>query len=166
MCNRHLAEFAGRGADTTDETNQADEEQSGRRKLCVPVAVNEVIADVDAFFSGKPPESRGLKNWNSAIAVEGYFSLLPHDAMKKGCHCLKCKALWNRDNPKGLVSDLVWGYVARIGEAMKDKHPGKRVVCLAYNKYRAPPAGVTLPDNVIPAPTALHMCSERKGRAG
>lgn len=122
-----------------------------------PELVKAVIADVDAFFSGRPAAERGLKAWNSLIANGDYFSLLPHDNIPVGCHCPECMKKKNTDGPKcGLLSDLIWGYVAEVGRAIEAKHPGKNVVCLAYNAYRGLPRHVRLPENVLPCPTALH----------
>ncbi len=123
-----------------------------------PDLVDAVAADVDAFFSGRPPESRRLERWNSAVANGDYYSLLPHDYLPEGCCCVACQARKDRTGPKsGLLSSLIWGYVAEVGRRIEGRHPGKYLVCLAYNAYRRIPRDVSLPGNVIACPTALHL---------
>ncbi len=122
-----------------------------------PELVKAVIVDVDSFFSGRPATERGLAAWNSAVANGDYFSLLPNDSITDGCQCSACKSKENTAGPKSvLLSDLIWGYVAEVGRAIEAQHPGKNLVCLAYNSYRDLPQNVRLPANVLPCPTALH----------
>jgi len=120
--------------------------------------VQAVTADVDAFFAGRPASGRGLHAWKDAVANGDAFSLLPHDNIREGCHCPACTERKNVDGPKfALLSDLIWGYVAKVGQAIELRHPGRNLVCLAYNTYRGQPRQVRLPGNVIPCPTALHL---------
>ena len=131
-----------------------------------PELVQAVAADVDAFFSGRPASDRGLTDWKDAVANGDAFSLLPHDNIREGCHCPACTAKKNVDGPEcALLSDLVWSYVAEVGRATESRHPGKDLVCLAYNTYRGLPRHVRLPANVIPCPTALHTGNEHDNLA-
>lgn len=126
-----------------------------------PEVTAEIIKDIDAFFSGRPASERGLKQWCADVASGDYYSLLPYDNMGEGCLCPNCKALWNMNTQEkggincGLLSNLIWGHMAEVGRAIKDKHPGKKLVCLAYNDYREIPQTVKLPDNILAGCTAI-----------
>ena len=41
---------------------------------------------------------------------------------------------WN-----GQISDYVWDYVNRVGQEVLKTHPDKKILCLAYGAYQAPP---------------------------
>lgn len=125
--------------------------------------LDETIKDADAFFSGKPIQSRipfisekenkYNNGWRPEASFENCFSLNPHDHFPESiCNCAACKAKSIEDNSNWGVkhSRLVWDFVTQVANAVKDKHPGKYLTCLAYSTYAEVPAGMTsLPDNVI-----------------
>ena len=119
----------------------------------------ETQRDIDAFFAGKSPASRGIRNhdsfshnrgWISPAAYGNTFSLLPHDTFAP-CVCKKCQVLVDSSQPfSGQLSDSVWDFVKRTAETAARKHPDKYFTCLAYSSYSQPPrAFKKLPDNVI-----------------
>lgn len=123
-----------------------------------PGVLRETVADIDAFFSGKPPSSRNIPThprdadnggWSPAACYGDNVSLLPHDA-HKACHCENCSKLLRPDlGRQGMSSDLVWNHVKEVAEAVGRKWPGKTVNCLAYADHTMPPTAFErLPDNI------------------
>ncbi|MFA6816230.1 MAG: DUF4838 domain-containing protein [Lentisphaeria bacterium] len=119
----------------------------------------ETMKDVDAFFSGKRPNIRGIgghgsfKNNNGWMAEAAYgntFSLLPHDTYAP-CTCKECQKQIDESKPiAGQLSNLVWGFVKKVADANAKKFPGDYFTNLAYSAYSLPPDNIKkLPDNVL-----------------
>lgn len=135
---------------------------SSRAYLCYSASGlrTEIKKDVDAYFSGKSPQTRGLTYWSRAVAGDGYYSLLPNDALQI-CECSDCQKKLSK---KTKYSELIWEYVADIARSVEIKHPEKRIVCLAYPPYLKVPESVKLPKNVIGGVTLDGPCGARGGK--
>lgn len=131
----------------------------------------ETIKDMDAFFSGQPPESRGLtsfknarhtRGWDPTAAYGDYFSLLPNDGLRVD-HSPASQALIHADKPLFFRhTNYIWQFVNQAALALKKSHPDKFVTCLAYQSYAEvpdPEVVSRLPDNVIVGLAALSGCS-------
>ncbi|MFA6715685.1 MAG: DUF4838 domain-containing protein, partial [Victivallaceae bacterium] len=118
-----------------------------RYHLCYsnPDLLDEISKDVEAFFGGQLPLSRGLKAWNGSIAYGDYYSLLPHDSFG-GCFCKDCIKKRNKTTN---WSELVWGYVVTVAGQVSKKYPDKYITCLCYPPYNKVPQTVNLPGNVV-----------------
>lgn len=120
----------------------------------------ETMKDVEAFFSGKRSDTRGIpysgafatnNGWSISASYADTFSLLPNDSDPSVCQCEHCR---KRVPPTGTwtnrASGLVWPFVTRVAKETEKRSPGKKIVCLAYSTYSEPPAGMkALPENVI-----------------
>jgi len=109
-----------------------------------PGVIDAFIKDARAYFSGQPPESRGLKTWRKC----GYGDELmvdPHDSYIF-CQCPICLKTYEADPGQG-YSEIIFAAVAKIAEAVKD-FEGKYITTLAYGPKRQPPKTVVLPENV------------------
>ncbi len=109
-----------------------------------PGVIQAFIDDARAYFSGQPPETRGLKSWNKC----GYgdeFMVDPHDAYPY-CQCEACRRVYEAD-PDQNYSEIIFGAVAKVAEATANFR-GKYISTLAYGPKRQPPKTVKLPSNV------------------
>ena len=112
----------------------------------------ETMADIDAFFTGKAPGTRGMSKgwWDQSWAYGDTVSMLPHDSFKP-CQCQTCKPLLKETEaywPRS--TELVWQFVDRVGREVAREHPGKIVTNLAYGDYTEVPERIRkLPDNVM-----------------
>lgn len=121
----------------------------------------QTIRDIEAFFGGKTAEEMGIpahrhmayegnRGWPPAACYGNSVSLLPHDSYRP-CHCDTCRPLWRTEEGyRAQYSNLIWPFVARVGAAMQQAHPGKLAVSLAYSSYSEVPTNLErLPDNVV-----------------
>jgi len=120
---------------------------------------HESMEDIDAFFRGEKPQTRGIfyhksssnnNGWLAEAAYKDTFSLLPHDTYAP-CVCKECQKYidYSKPFPKQL-SNLIWGFVKKIGDANIKKFPHKYFINLAYSAYSLPPDNIEkLPDNII-----------------
>jgi uncharacterized protein DUF4838/cellulose/xylan binding protein with CBM9 domain len=106
---------------------------------------------IDAYYK----KGSLAKKWKSCHPDDNFIYVVPDDNFRSNpCYCKKCQANSNiAVGPKGFQSNLVWGFLAKIAEYAKKKHPDKRVVGLAYEGYLLPPSKVKFPDNVV-----THIC--------
>ncbi|MBU0477154.1 DUF4838 domain-containing protein [bacterium] len=122
----------------------------------------ETIKDIEAYFSGKPVQSRipfistlhnkYNKGWSPYGAYGDTFTLLPHDSYHlAACHCKKCRSLTDdKASFESRHSKLIWNFVARVGKEIEKKFPEKKLTCLAYLTFTEIPEGLKkLPDNII-----------------
>lgn len=128
----------------------------------------ETMADVEAFFSGKTPETRQIRTfytahlppyyrkhplnngWLTSVCLSNVFSLLPSDGVRF-CRCENCGKLIEK-SPSGVESHsrLIWGFVDQVARACLERFPNKKLSCLAYTSYKEVPEGLTsLPKNVL-----------------
>lgn len=109
-----------------------------------PGLIQAWIDDARAYFAGEPPQSRGLTTWNKGgYGVE--FMVDPHDSYPY-CQCEDCQRVYRAD-PEQDFSEIIFGAVARVAEAVSD-FDGRYISTLAYGPKVQPPKTVTLPDNV------------------
>lgn len=85
------------------------------------------------------------------------FPLAPNDGLTRICQCAKCQSDLRPDAPEnGKFSFHVWNFVAKVAALVAKKYPDKYVGCLAYEKYRTPPAEIGKMPNV-----AVMFCNRR-----
>ncbi len=124
-------------------------------------------------YSGRPPQmcytSRGLieqvardaceffetgKDYQGSQADGNFFCVEPMDN-DQFCKCPHCQAwLGSRDAgtpffTNGRHSDYFFQFVNEVARIVGQKHPDKRIVCLAYMTHGAPPKKLRLEPNVI-----------------
>ncbi|MFA6104623.1 MAG: DUF4838 domain-containing protein [Victivallaceae bacterium] len=74
---------------------------------------------------------------------------LPNDGFP-GCACPECMKLTDKDAPTDRIhSRLLWSYAARLGKAIKERWPEKKLCVLAYSTAVFIPPDIKLPDNII-----------------
>ena len=90
------------------------------------------------------------------------FRVMPGDGFSEWiCQCAPCRKMVRHEKgPTGKYSDMVWGFVNKVAERIKDKAPGKMVKCCAYEGYKQPPS-FALASNV-----AITICHGDVPRAG
>jgi len=70
-------------------------------------------------------------------------SFMPTDGYTSFCQCDLCKG---KDTPergfKGMMSDYVWSFMNRAAAEVAKTHPGKQILCYAYNTYLEPPKNI------------------------
>ena len=133
----------------------------GRTDLCYTNegVFRETMKDIEAFFSGKRPDTRRIpyatayalnNGWSPGASYGDTFSLLPADG-RAFCHCENCAKLRKGVPPwPAGQSKVLWSFVKRVAAETEKRFPGKKIVCLAYSGYTQPPEGLeSLPDNVI-----------------
>lgn len=128
----------------TDGRRAIDQPRGSYLCYSHPGVIQAFIDDARAYFSGQPPQSRGLKTWNKS----GYgdeFMVDPHDSYIY-CQCPACRKLHEAD-PEQDYSEIIFGAVAKVAEGCRD-FKGKYISTLAYGPKREPPKTVVLPDNV------------------
>ncbi len=138
--------------------------QPGRTgHLCYtePGVLDIAKSDIDAYYAGVPgaemgfiPHSVRLGTYNNGWSVSAIYgrtiSLLPHDSFV-ACQCEDCAPYVHPDRDYGAQnSELVWQFVEKMADWLKDAHPDSLITCLAYSSYSERPPGLErLPDNVI-----------------
>ena len=120
----------------------------------------ETMKDIEAFFSGKTAQSRGIpkekttafafnRGWRPNASYGDTFSLLPHDGWRE-CFCDRCQAKIRKDLGEwGKLSGIIWPFVEKVARATEKRFPDKALICLAYSWYSVIPDNVKLPGNVI-----------------
>ena len=109
-----------------------------------PEVIDAFVKDARAYFTGQPPESRGLKKWPSFFSATE-FMVDPSDGYTK-CRCDRCQTTLGKYPGQG-YSEIMFAAVAKVAESVKDLE-GKVITTLAYGAKRLPPQSVPLPDNV------------------
>lgn len=80
---------------------------------------------------------------------EKYVSFMPKDNENiNHCQCDLCKAQWTTENDNSKLSNLIFGYSAKLALEIKKKYPGRRLATGAYAGYLFPPTKVSIPDNM------------------
>ncbi len=108
-----------------------------------PGVIQTFIEDARAYFTGQPPESRGLESWNR-VTNGDEFMVDPHDSYPY-CQCEDCQRVLEAD-PDQAFSDVIFPAVAKVAEGVSDIE-GAYISTLAYGPKRQPPK-MTLPENV------------------
>ena len=79
-----------------------------------------------------------------------YIRWWPNDGFK-GCECPKCQKLTDK-NSTAPHARLIWYYVAKLADAIKQRWPDKTLLVPAYSSFRKPPKGTKIPKNVTVIP--------------
>ncbi|MDP6354062.1 MAG: DUF4838 domain-containing protein [Planctomycetota bacterium] len=148
--------------------------QPGRTgHLCYthPGALEITQRDVDDYFAGKDGKEMGFtthsrtlnpfnRGWSASANYGRTVSLLPHDSFR-GCECENCLEFTSKEGDRAAMhSRLVWQFVEKAANWMKDAHPEKLITCLAYSSYsERPPKLRKLPENVV-----VGMCPAQYAR--
>ncbi len=117
----------------------------GNLCLSQPKAVEIWIEEMRAFFQKNPQLT--------------IFPICPNDCMTRICECPECQAQVSPQlGEKGLFSNYVWGFAAKVAKAAKTEFPDKKVGCFAYSNYQEVPDCLTeIPDNL-----AVMICYQRQ----
>ncbi len=124
-----FALFGGQRA-TNDRTD------GGKPCLSSPKLFEENVRFVRAMFD---------------IYREPMVSVMPEDGYTALCQCELCKGKGSPERGwEGQISDYVWDYVDRVGREVLKTHPDRRIHCLAYGAYQAPPTKIEkLSPNIV-----------------
>lgn len=136
---------------------------SGRTgALCYgdPGLFREVMRDIMAYANGVHASKRGYlltdtQNYNMCenngwpeTHFGNFSSLLPHD-LYQPCGCKICSPFLSA-RQDGQMSDIVWPFIAKVGNELLKRKPGHIITCLAYSSYAELPMTLDkLPDNVM-----------------
>lgn len=127
-------------------------------QLCYtnPKLVSQVAQMACDYFDGKGELPEGWK------AMGDYFAIVPDDNINL-CTCPACQELLqNRGDRKtgffssGEMSDYWFSFINAVAREVRETHPDKYIVTLAYWNYALPP-DFALEPNVSVAP-CLHTC--------
>ena len=116
----------------------------------------EVYKDAEAFLTGKPASSRGMKRkkykkvlppdgafWDWNACMPGYFNAMPQDGMEP-CYCPLCRPFLEKKQ----VGDLVWEFVCDLARKLKKNGIPGYITNTAYSYYIKVP-DMEIPDNVL-----------------
>jgi hypothetical protein len=117
----------------------------GKGHLCLnnPAVIRRWADDIIQYFQQHPEVD--------------VFPLAPNDGLTRICQCPACQADLRPDAPEnGKFSFHIWNFVAKVAKLVAERYPDKYVGCLAYDKYRTPPAEIGKMSNV-----AVMFCNHR-----
>ena len=126
-----------------------------------PDLFREIMLDLEAFSDGVHASKRGYlltntqaynmcenNGWPEASNFGNISSLLPHD-LYQPCGCPKCAPLLSA-RQGGQMSEIVWPFIAKVGNELQKRRPRHIITCLAYSSYAELPMTVEkLPNNVM-----------------
>jgi hypothetical protein len=108
-----------------------------------PRTVELMLRDLENFFKG----DKRPYGWGEPTQKVYYIS--PPDKTVE-CRCEHCRPLLDEAAAGlGRASGLVARFVAAMATEIGKRHPGMTVHYLPYSNYTLPPAGITLPPNVV-----------------
>ncbi len=85
----------------------------------------------------------------SLLPNDRYIRCVPKDIENiYHCNCERCKAQWREDPPDSKLSEVIFGYMARLAGEIDEEYPGKRLATLGYCGFLRPPRSVEVPDNL------------------
>ncbi|MBU0478451.1 DUF4838 domain-containing protein [bacterium] len=123
--------------------------KGGYPQYCLshPNTLKLYLKSIDDWYSG----TKEGRLWIHAHPTDDFIYVVPDDNFRTNpCHCKACQAKMDPSRgDKGIQSNLVWEFVAKVAKEVSKKYPDKKVVGLAYEGYYLPPRNVILPDNVI-----------------
>ena len=96
----------------------------------------------------------GGRPWVTELCV----SISPGDE-PVNCHCPDCRKLFDPKSPRygaasGQASKIMGLFVKKVGEEVKRRWPGKKVIYLPYWNYALCPVDIEFPDNL-----EIEMCT-------
>ena len=128
--------------------------------LCYSSGIREIIyQDVKAYFTGVPPEGRGIPGWNVNAAAGKYFSVMPDDGLI-WCACPACSRLApggagtgyvGKDAPSRRISNHLWKLTADIARRLGEEKIKGNVTQMAYGVMDR------IPDCDIPSNVAVQL---------
>jgi len=87
--------------------------------------------------------------YGSARPFHNYIPVVPKDLENIfHCRCDRCKSRWVEGLENSKLTELVFGYIAKVAEETKKICPEKRIATLAYCGFLFPPAKTDIPDNL------------------
>ena len=109
-----------------------------------PAVIETFIVDARSYFTGKPPESRGLASWYGGGRGDE-FMVDASDGYTR-CQCARCREILRAD-PDQDYAEVMFAAVAKVADAVKHLED-KYITTLAYDIKIKPPKTVRLPANV------------------
>ncbi|OHB53908.1 MAG: hypothetical protein A2Y12_09450 [Planctomycetes bacterium GWF2_42_9] len=103
----------------------------GGGNLCLsnPSVAEQWAEDIIKYFDENPSHS--------------YFPLAPGDGMKRICECQRCQSQIDPNmGIDGKFSNYIWSFINKVAEKLAKKYPEKKVCCIAYEGYNAPPTSI------------------------
>ena len=109
----------------------------------------ELYQDLKSYFTGRPPEERGMwwnnrHTWAFPFFRKPYVDIMPQDSFLR-CHCKNCEAAYNEG--KYYATELVWGNVVTWANRLTKEGIEGQLNMMAYPPYRGIPK-VEIPRNV------------------
>ncbi len=110
---------------------------------------HEHLKNIEKYLNSKAdPEKFGGQDL-MRIPNKTSIYWLPNDGFH-GCACLECMKLTDKNAPSDRIhSRLLWSYAAKLGKAIKERWPDKKLCVLAYGSAVFIPPDIELPDNII-----------------
>jgi len=113
---------------------------------------DEVYKDALAFLTGQPATVRGattrtgVSTWDPSSFRPGFFNIMPNDGYGPSNYC-RCERCWPYLG-SGKANELIWGFICRIAERLKQNRIPGYVTGMVYAGYRPVPP-FDIPDNVL-----------------
>ncbi|HRU04299.1 MAG TPA: DUF4838 domain-containing protein [Candidatus Brocadiia bacterium] len=116
--------------------SRASENPLGHLCFSNPEVLKQTIAEKRAFFDKYPGQR--------------YAAVMAGDSLDLYyCQCPQCKALEQPEKgARGKHSRMMWGFVNKVAEALRESHPDRFITCCSYSSYADPPEGIKLLPNV------------------
>ena len=79
------------------------------------------------------------------------FRVMPGDGFGGWiCQCAPCQKMVQAEKGAlGKCSDMVWGFVNKVADRVREKAPGKFIKCCAYESYKLPPSFPLAPNVAV-----------------
>ncbi len=110
----------------------------------------EHLKNIERYLSAKkedPEKFGGIDPMR--IPNKSCIYWVPNDSFS-GCACPECMKLTDKNAPTDRIhSRLIWSYAAKLGRAIKERWPEKKLCVLAYGTAGFIPPEIKLPDNVV-----------------
>ena len=76
------------------------------------------------------------------------FRVMPGDGFSGWmCQCKECQKMLKPERGRlGEASDMVWSFVNKVADRIREKAPGKLIKCCAYDTYKLPPSFALAPN--------------------
>jgi len=121
---------------------------SVQRCYTSPDGLQANIDEIAKFY--KDGKSYTAFSTRSMAPDKKYIRWWPNDGFK-GCECPGCQKLTDK-NSTSPHSRLIWNYIIKLAEKVKQRWPDKMLMVPAYSSFRTPPKGIKIPKNVIVIP--------------
>ncbi len=135
------------GSRMTGETGK--EMYSSQRCYTNEGGFQEHLKNIERYLSSQkdPDKFAGIDLMR--VPNKSCIYWLPNDGFS-GCACPECLKLTDKDAPPDRTySRLIWSYIAKLGRAIKERWPEKKLCVLAYSTASFIPPDIKLPDNIV-----------------